>query len=59
MHRAHDAGEHRSVADPGVEQAYRGGRGWMLASSIPTRWRDHPFLAAGADEQQILLAVVV
>src|SRR5207302_916171 len=59
VHRAHDAGEDRAVADAGIEHPDRG-RPWMNIGELHAdALCNHPFLAAGADEQQILLAVVV
>ena len=43
---------------PASNRRSAGGRGWMLASSRPTRLGHHPLFAAGVDEQQVLLPVV-
>ena len=59
VHGAHGAGEHRAVAHAGVEQAQRR-RAWMDVGQLHAdALGDHPLLAAGGDEQQVFLPVVV
>ena len=59
VHGAHGAREHRAVAHSGVEQAKRGRARVDIGELHPDALGDHPFLAAGGDEQQVFLAVVV
>ena len=58
MHLAHHAREHRAIAHAGIEDAYRRRPRMDLAQLEPDAARDHVLLAAGVDEQQVLLAVV-
>ena len=58
VHLAHDAGEHRAVAHAGVEHAHRRRLGVQVGELQADAARHHLLLAAGVDEQQILLAVV-
>src|SRR5260221_1733728 len=58
VHLAHDAREHRAVAHAGIEQAHRRRPRMDLAELEPDAPRDHVLLAAGIDEEQVLLAVV-
>src|SRR5579864_9242788 len=59
MHRAHDARQHGAVANACVEDP----EAWRMRMDVREleRYaiRDHPFLAAGIDEEQIFLPVVV
>jgi hypothetical protein len=58
VHGAHHPGEHRAVADAGIEHAKRR-RPWMqMRELLGDAVRHLPLLAAGIDEQQILLPVV-
>ncbi len=58
VHLAHHAREHRAVAHAGVEQAHRGRARMDVAELEPDALRHHVLLAAGVDEQQVLLPVV-
>ena len=58
VHRAHHPQHHRAVADAGIEHAHRRRPRMDVAELQRHAVRDHPFLAAGVDEQQILLPVV-
>ena len=58
MHRAHHAREHRTVADAGVEHAHGRGAGMDIRKLQRNAVGDHPFLATGVHEQQILLTIV-
>ena len=58
VHLAHHLREHRAVAHAGVEQAHRGRARVDVAELEPDARRDHVLLAAGVDEEQVLLAVV-
>ena len=58
MHLAHDAGQHGAVAHAGVEHAHRGRLGMQVAQLHADAAGDHLLLAAGVDEQQVLLPVV-
>ena len=55
---AHHAGEHRAVADAGVEDAHRRRMRMDMRQFLGDAVRDLPLLAAGVDEQQIFLPVV-
>ncbi len=59
VHGAHRARENGAVAHPGIEQSQRRGAGVNVGEFHPDALGDHPLLAAGCDEQQVLLAVVV
>ena len=59
VHGAHGARSTVPSPMPASNRRRAGGRGWMLASSMPDALGDHPLLAAGRDEQQVFLAVVV
>ena len=58
MHLAHHAREHRAVAHAGVEHADRGRARVDVRELHADAPRDDPLLAAGIDEQQVLLPVV-
>ena len=58
VHLAHDAGQHRAVAHAGVEHAHRRRLGMQVGELHADAARHHLLLAAGVDEQQVLLAVV-
>ena len=58
VHRPHDAGQHRAVADAGVEHPHRGRPRVEVRELFGNAVRDFPLLAAGIDEQQIFLPVV-
>src|SRR5262249_55921966 len=58
VHLAHDPREHGAVAHAGVEQAHRRRTRMDVAELEAHAPRDHVLLAAGIDEQQVLLAVV-
>ena len=59
MHGAHRARKHRAVAHAGVEQA-QCRRPWVDVGEFHADpLGDDPLLAAGGDEQQVFLAIVV
>ena len=58
VHLAHDAGQHRAVAHAGVEHAQGRRLGMQVGQLHADAARDHLLLAAGVDEQQVLLPVV-
>ena len=58
VHLAHDAGQHGAVAHAGVEHAHRRRLGMEVGELHADAARDHLLLAAGVDEQQVLLPVV-
>ena len=58
VHGAHHARQHRAVADAGVEHAQRRRMRMEEAQLLGDPVGDFPLLAAGVDEQQILLPVV-
>ena len=58
VHGAHYPREHGSVADAGIEHAYCRGTRMNVSELFGDAVRDLPLLAAGIDEQQILLPVV-
>ena len=58
VHGAHHAREHGAVADAGIEHAHRRRARMDVGEFQPDALADHPFFAAGVDEQQILLPVV-
>ncbi len=59
VHAAHDAGQDRAVAHARVEQA-DGRRAWMdVGEFLHDPFRHHSLLAAGVDEHQVFLPVVV
>src|SRR5262249_28514168 len=59
VRRTHDAGENGAVAHAGVEEPQRGRPRLDAVELELDALRDHPFLGAGADEEQVLLPVVV
>ena len=59
VHLAHHPGEHRAVAHPGIEDAQRRGLGMNMGQLHAGAFGDHPLLAAGVDEHQVFLPVVV
>ena len=58
VHLAHDAGQHRAIAHAGVEHAQGRRLGMQVGELHADAPRDHLLLAAGVDEQQVLLPVV-
>ena len=58
MHLAHDPGQHRAIAHAGVEHANGRRLGMQVGELHADAPRNHLLLAAGVDEQQILLPVV-
>ena len=58
MHGPHHAREHRAIADAGVEHAHRRRARIDVLELARGALGNHPFLAAGVDEEQILLAIV-
>ena len=58
VHLAHDARQHRAVAHAGVEHAHGRRLGMQVGELHADAARDHLLLAAGVDEQQVLLTVV-
>ena len=59
VHRAHDPGQHRALADPRVEHPQRRGAWMNVGQFFADPVGDRPFLAAGGDEREVFLAVVV
>src|SRR5262245_6180127 len=58
VHRAHDSQQYRAVADAGVEHAQRRRARMDIGEFQRNSAGDHPFFAAGADEEQVFLPVV-
>ena len=58
MHRPHHPRQHGAVADAGIEDAQRRRRRLQIAEFERDAVADLGLLAAGRDEQQILLPVV-
>jgi hypothetical protein len=58
VHLAHHSREHGAVAHAGVEQPHRRRTRMDMAELEPDAARDHVLLAAGVDEEEVLLAVV-
>src|SRR6185312_16517628 len=59
VHRAHGARQYRAVAHSGIEHAQRRRPRVDVRELHADALGDHPFLAAGRNEQQVFLAVVV
>ena len=59
VHLPHDPGEHGAVAHAGVEHPERRRPRVDVPELQPRALRHRPLLAAGVDEHQVLLAVVV
>src|SRR5271169_2723382 len=58
VHGPHHARQHGAVADAGVEYAHGRGTRMDIGELERDAARDHPFFAAGVDEQEILLPVI-
>ena len=58
VHGAHHPREHGSIADAGIEDAYCRRMRMNVSEFFGDAVCDLPFLAAGVDEQQILLPVI-
>src|SRR5260370_35000549 len=58
MHRAHNPQQDGAIADAGVEHAQRRRARMDIGKLERDAARNHPFFAAGADEEEILLPVI-
>jgi hypothetical protein len=58
VHGTHDAGQHGAVADARIEHPDRGRARVDVGQLQADSAGDYPLLAAGADKQEVLLAVV-